>query len=154
MRKKEKEVTQIEEIESIIGRSDVCRIAFANDNVPYLVTMNFGYTGGKKRELYFHCANEGRKLEMIRKNNMVCFEMDTDHQLYESETACDFGMKYSSVVGFGRMFIVTDEAGKKDGLNVIMKHYSGKDDFEFRDSSLNRTTILKLVIDEMTGKKA
>lgn len=154
MRKKDREIAHTDEIESIIGRSDVCRVAFANDNQPYIVTMNFGYRGGVKKELYFHCANEGRKLEMIRRNNNVCFEMDTDHELHESESACDFGMKYSSVVGFGRIFIVTDEPGKKAGLNAIMKHYSGKDDFEFRDTSLHRTTILKLEIDEMTGKKA
>jgi len=154
MRRKEREITNRDEIEAIIGRSDVCRVAFANDNVPYIVTMNFGYRGGEKQELYFHCANEGRKLEMIRRNNNVCFEMDTDHKLYEGETACDFGMSYSSVVGFGRIFIVSDEAGKKEGLNVLMKHYSGKNDFEFSDSSFHRTTILKLEIDEMTGKKA
>jgi nitroimidazol reductase NimA-like FMN-containing flavoprotein (pyridoxamine 5'-phosphate oxidase superfamily) len=154
MRKKEREIRDNREIELIIDRCDVCRVAFANDNIPYLVTMNFGFRSGVKPELFFHCATEGRKLDMIRKNDNVCFEMDTDHQINKSDEACDFGMRYSSVVGFGKIYIITDEAVKKEGLNVIMKHYSGRDDFEFRDSSLNRTTILRLEILEMTGKKA
>ncbi len=71
MRKKEREVADLQEIESIINMSEVCRLAFADMNVPYIVTMNFGYSGGDKKHLYFHCATEGRKLEMIRKNNYV-----------------------------------------------------------------------------------
>ncbi len=103
MRKKEREVTDIDEIESIISRSDVCRIAFADKDVPYIVTMNFGYTHGKPGSLYFHCANEGRKLEMIRKNNYVCFELDTDHEIKTGKHACDYGMclrepRYSGLI--------------------------------------------------------
>ena len=49
MRKQDKEVTDIQLIEEIISRSDVCRIAFADNNIPYIVTMNFGYSGGDKK---------------------------------------------------------------------------------------------------------
>ena len=48
--------------------------------------MNFGYVGGIEKRLYFHCANEGRKLDMIGKNNYVCFEMDSDHRLIEGKS--------------------------------------------------------------------
>lgn len=154
MRKKEREITGLDEIESVINRCNVCRFALSNDDMPYIVAMNFGYRRGEKMELFFHCANEGRKLDMIRKNNNVCFEMDTDHKIYESETACDFGMNYTSVVGFGKIYIITDEPGKKEGLNVIMKHYSGRDASEYKETSLTRTTILRLEISSLSGKKA
>jgi len=152
MRKKEREITDIQEIEKIITRSDVCRIAFADHDVPYIVTMNFGYTGGEKKFLWFHCAKEGRKLEMIRKNNFVCFEMDTDHLLAGGTMACDFSMSYSSVVGYGNISVIDDAEEKKTGLNQIMSHYTGKNDFSFNPATLARTLILRLEITEITGK--
>ena len=82
MRRNEREVSEIAVIEEIIKKADVCRIALAVDNIPYIVTMNFGYTSTPEQVLFFHCANEGRKLDMIRKNNLVCFEMDIEHNLY------------------------------------------------------------------------
>ncbi len=153
MRRKEREVSDTESIEIIISKSDVCRVAFADNNTPYLVTMNFGYSGGDKPCLWFHCANEGRKLEMIKKNNYVCFEMDTDHILYGGEKGCDWGMKYSSVVGYGNISVVRDPVLRKNGLDCIMKHYGGDQNFTYEEKVMARTTILKLDITEMTGKK-
>ena len=71
MRKKEREITDIAEIEAIIFSADVCHIAFADCNMPYLVAMNFGYCGGDDKRLFFHCALEGKKIELMKKNNYV-----------------------------------------------------------------------------------
>lgn len=152
MRKQDREITDIQLIEEIISRSDVCRIALADNNVPYIVTMNFGYSGGDKKYLWFHCANEGRKLDMIRKNNYICFEMDTGHILTEGMKACDFTMKYSSIIGYGFITLVEDPVEKKNGLTRIMNHYTGKNEFTYKESTLDRTTILRLEINEMKGK--
>jgi nitroimidazol reductase NimA-like FMN-containing flavoprotein (pyridoxamine 5'-phosphate oxidase superfamily) len=153
MRKTEKEVTDIQDIESIITRSDVCRIAFADGNIPYIVTMNFGYSGGEDNCLWFHCASEGRKLEIIKKNNYVCFEMDTDHEIKEGPQACDFGMNYSSIIGYGYISIVYNNEEKINGLNKIMFHYTGKDEYIYKPHSLGRVTLLRLDIKEMSGKR-
>jgi nitroimidazol reductase NimA-like FMN-containing flavoprotein (pyridoxamine 5'-phosphate oxidase superfamily) len=153
MRRNEKEITDIMELEAVILSSDVCRIAFANDNTPYIVTMNFGFMGGDEKKLYFHCAREGRKLEMIKKNSYVCFEFDNDHNLYKGEIACDWGMHYRSVVGYGRMIIITDHDEKKLGINSIMSQYSKGKDFSYRQSDLDSVLLLRLDILEMTGKK-
>jgi uncharacterized protein len=152
MRRKEREITDIHELESIIKICDVCRLAFADGNVPYIVTMNFGYSGDEGR-IYFHCAKEGRKIEMIRKNNYVCFEMDTGHVLYDGNTACDFGMSYSSVVGYGYITIVKDIEERISGLNHIMSHYAGNGEFFYKQDVLERTMVLRLDIKEMTGKR-
>ncbi len=80
MRRKDREITGIGEIEVIISHADICRIALTENNMPYIVAMNFGYSGGEKKRLYFHCATEGRKIDMIRKNSYVCFQMDTGSQ--------------------------------------------------------------------------
>jgi nitroimidazol reductase NimA-like FMN-containing flavoprotein (pyridoxamine 5'-phosphate oxidase superfamily) len=153
MRRKEREITVIDEIESIILRCDVCRIAMADNNIPYIVTMNFGYSGGADKNLFFHSAGDGRKIDMIRKNNYVCFEMDTDHNLKSGRKACDFSMKYSSVVGWGDIFIVNDDDEKREGLNLIMQHYTSRTEFTYKQDVFNKTTLLKLVIKTMTGKK-
>ncbi|MEI6048455.1 MAG: pyridoxamine 5'-phosphate oxidase family protein [Bacteroidota bacterium] len=153
MRRKEREISATLIIEEIIRKADVCRIALANDNIPYIVTMNFGYISGTEQRLYFHCANEGRKLEMIKKNNFVCFEMDTDHQLFKGIKGCDWGMKYSSVVGYGNISVVSESEEKRSGLNCIMKHYAGEGEYLYDEKILDRTTILRLDVKEITGKK-
>jgi len=153
MRRNERGTSDILVIEEIIRKVDVCRIAIAFNNIPYIVAMNFGYKGIPEQRLYFHCANEGRKLEMIRQNNYVCFEMDTDHQIYSGIKGCDWGMKYSSVVGYGIISIVIENEAKKIGLNYIMNHYGGEGEYFYDEKVLERTIILRLDIKEMTGKK-
>ncbi len=153
MRRKEREITAIDEIEEIIARCDVCRIAMTDENAPYIVTMNFGYSGGDEKKLFFHSAGDGRKIDIIRKNNHVCFEMDTDHDLKGGREACDFSMKYSSVVGWGDIFIISDDEERREGLNSIMRHYTNFTEFKYKQDVFNKTTILKLEIKTMTGKK-
>jgi nitroimidazol reductase NimA-like FMN-containing flavoprotein (pyridoxamine 5'-phosphate oxidase superfamily) len=153
MRRNDREIKEISEIEDIISRSDVCRIAFAENNTPYIVTMNFGYSGGEEPCLYFHCAPQGRKLEMMRKNNFVCFEMDTDHKIYGGEQGCDWGMNFSSVVGYGNLSVIDSPEEKIKGLDIIMAHYSDSSNFTYDTKVFARTAVLRLDITEMTGKK-
>ena len=152
MRRKDREIKDIDVIESIISRCDVCRVAFANNNMPYMVTMNFGYESGRPPSLYFHCATEGRKLEMAALNNLVCFEMDTDHELYRGEKACDWGMKFSSVVGYGRIEVVNKEEERQRGLGMIMNHYGGEGSYEYNKKVLANTLVLKIGISDMSAK--
>jgi nitroimidazol reductase NimA-like FMN-containing flavoprotein (pyridoxamine 5'-phosphate oxidase superfamily) len=152
MRRKDREVTSHLEIESIILKSDVCRIALADGDFPYIVTLNFGYTGENEKVLYFHCANEGRKLDMIRKNNLVCFEMDTDHLLVEGNLACDFTMNYKSVLGYGLIRIVTEYEEKVRGFNAIMSHYKPGVKFSFNERMFENTTILRCDITGISAK--
>jgi nitroimidazol reductase NimA-like FMN-containing flavoprotein (pyridoxamine 5'-phosphate oxidase superfamily) len=153
MRRNEREVTSSSETEEIINSSDVCRIAFADQNTPYIVTMNFGFEGRPVKRLFFHCALSGRKLEILNRNNLVCFEMDTDHAIFPGVKGCDWGMKYRSVVGYGKITILTDKDSRKNGMNKIMEHYGGKKDYIFDERVFEKTLILMLEISEMTAKK-
>jgi uncharacterized protein len=153
MRRKDRQIKEVLDLESIISRCDVCRVAMAENNLPYIVTMNFGYLGGDRPCFYFHCASEGRKIEMIRKNNFVCFELDTDHEIYEGPDGCDWGMKFSSIIGYGRISVVEEREARISGLDSIMSHYSGRKDFSYDEGVLGNTTILRLDIEEMTGKR-
>jgi uncharacterized protein len=153
MRRSEREISDIQGIEEIIQKSDVCRIALANENIPYIVTMNFGYLNYPKQTLFFHCAREGKKLDMIRRNNYVCFEMDIDHHLYKGKRSCDWGMRFTSIIGFGNIFVVEEKDEKITGLNSIMEHYGGGGEYIYDEKVFEQTTILRLQIKQMTGKK-
>jgi nitroimidazol reductase NimA-like FMN-containing flavoprotein (pyridoxamine 5'-phosphate oxidase superfamily) len=153
MRREDREIKDPGELEMIISASDVCRVAFADNNLPYIVTMNFGYSGGDRPCFYFHCANEGKKLQMLRSNDFVCFELDTDHEIYEGDNGCDWGMKFSSIVGYGRISVLTGREERIEGLNCIMSHYSDREGFTYDERVLGNTTILRLDIGEMTGKR-
>jgi nitroimidazol reductase NimA-like FMN-containing flavoprotein (pyridoxamine 5'-phosphate oxidase superfamily) len=153
MRKKDREIKDVKELEEILQKADVCRIAFAFNGIPYIVTMNFGCVWKDNLILYFHCAKKGKKLELMEKNNIVCFEMDIDHELVKAENACDWGMKYRSIVGLGSLESITDEEEKKKGLDCIMDHYGLIEKKEYNEKALNLTEVLKLTVTEFTGKK-
>ena len=151
MRRKDKEIKYENTITSIIKRAAVCRIGLSENNVPYIVPLNFGY---KDNCLYFHSAKEGKKIDMIRKNNSVCFEIDMDTELVEAENACGWGMKYYSIIGFGKAFLVDDFDEKRKALDIIMEHYSGKSSFEYSEEAVINTAIIKVEMESMTGKKS
>ncbi len=148
MRKKEREVLDRTEIEAILGEAAVCRIALSDHDSPYIVPVCFGYKGGR---LYIHCAREGRKLDILRKNSRLCFEVDIESETVKSPRPCNWGMRYRSLVGFGRAFIIDDAVEKSEALDVIMEHYAGPRG-PYPASVLGRTRIVRIRIDEMTGK--
>lgn len=153
MRRKDREVNNINDIEKIINSTHVCRVAFCDGEKPYMVAMNFGYQRGNSSCLYFHCALKGRKIDILKKNNNVFFQFDTDHKLVYADEACDFTMKYSSVTGEGKIFIVESEDERESGLNILMKQYSGKNDYSFKPGVMKNTLILRLDIESITGKQ-
>lgn len=167
MRRKDREITDRAEIESILNTATVCRIALADGGEPYIVPLCFGYNNGA---VYLHTAPEasknlggsspasatagssGKKIAMIRKNPRCCFEVDICDKLIRSEKACSWGMRYRSVIGTGRAWILTDPAEKKAGLNCIMQHYGGGT-YDFSERDLASVTVIRITIESMTGKK-
>ena len=150
MRRKDKEIESLSEIEAIIKKAAVCRLAMVDDQTPYLVPLCFGYRNG---ELYFHSALKGMKLDILGKNPNVCFEFDLIAEVIESEEACSWGMKYQSVIGFGRVEFIEEPSAKAEALNVIMKHYAGKS-FAFPPPKVEATAVFKIAIEKMTGKQS
>lgn len=150
MRRKEKEILDREEIESIIKKADVCRLGLSDKNIPYIVPLNFGY---KENCLYFHTAKAGKKIDMIKTNNRVCFEMDIDHEVVRAENPCDWNMKFQSVIGYGRAFLLEDIDEKRQALDVIIEDYSGQTG-EYAEKLVDRLAVIKVQIESMTGKKS
>lgn len=151
MRRKDREIKEMPEIMAILQEADVCRLAMCSHNVPYVVAMNFGIKNGGT-SLYFHCAAEGRKIDILRDNNLVCFQADVGHEFFLHDVSCGCSMRYRSVLGVGRVSFVTDLAEKLEALHVIMTHYTHESSHVFKDELIQRTTVLRLDIEEISGK--
>ncbi len=150
MRRKDKEITDKKEIEKILKKSQICHIAMVDKDKPYIVPMNFGY---KNKTLFFHSALEGKKINLIKKNPNLCFEVDQVAQFKKAKIACDWSIEYKSVIGEGRAQLLHDPEEKREGLDIIMAQYSGRT-FEYPSENLEKTLVIKLVIDKMTGKQS
>lgn len=153
MRRKEREVSNKEEIIEIMKKCDVCRIAFFDQDYPYILPLNFGIAKNENEiELYFHCANVGKKLSLIQANPNVGFEMDCSHNLITGEKACDYTMEYESVCGDGIIELL-EEDQKINALTTLMKQYSAEHSFEFNENHLKAVTVFKLKVHHITGKR-
>ena len=152
MRRKDREITDIAEIEKILENAFVCHLGLSNDDQPYVVPMNFAYKAGF---LYLHCAAQGRRLDMIRRNNKVCFQVEiTPGTIIENgDQPCDWGTKFRSVIGFGKAEILESKEDKLEGLRTFMSRFSGIK-FTFPEGEVMATTVIRITIEEMTGKKA
>lgn len=152
MRRKDRQINDPAEIMHILQKADVCRIAMSDDNVPYIVTMNFGLRKNGAKSLYFHSASEGKKIKILKKNKLVCFQADIEREFILHSLGCGCSMKYRSVVGMGQISFVTDLSEKLEALQAIMIHYTKKSGHIFKEELVERTTIMRLDIEEISGK--
>lgn len=150
MRRKDKQINDLKEIESIINAATVCRIALSMDDIPYIVPVNYGY---RDNCLYFHSASEGRKIDILKKNDRVCFEMEADVELVESDSPCKWSTKYRSVIGQGKALFIQNAEEKKQALDIILAHY-GAGGFDYPEKNIGSLAIVKVEIESMTGKKS
>lgn len=152
MRRKDREITDMNKIEEIIKKCDVCRLAFFDEEYPYIIPMNFGVAvENEKVTLYFHGAKVGKKIDLLRKNKKVGFEMDCSHQLILEDEACNSTMEYESVCGNGSIEIL-EESEKIEALNHIMRQYTGKMEHRFGEREVKAVTVLKLKVHEIFAK--
>jgi uncharacterized protein len=150
MRRKQYEITDIAIIEDILSKSEVCRIALIDNGRPYIVPLNYGY---KNNTLYFHSSPRGKKIELLKKNNNVCFEIESFIEIEKNEIPCKWGTKYRSVIGYGTIEFLTDPGQKTEGLDIIMAHYGKTGKNIFQEKEIENVLILKLKIEEITGKQ-
>lgn len=154
MRRKDREVKEPEKINEIIMSCDCCRLGFADQGSVYIVPMNFGFQEvSGKRFLYFHGAGSGRKMELLKENPSVGFEMDTNHKVNPGDTACGYSFRYQSMIGTGRAELIEDIEEKKEALSLLMEHYSGQRQWTFSDQQVNGTAVFRVEIIELCCKE-
>lgn len=152
MRRSDREITDYNEMLEVIRKCDVCRLVLNDEEYPYIVPLNFGMEiEDNKPVFYFHGALDGKKYELMRRNNKAAFEMDCGHTLFTEEEKGNCSMAYESVMGRGTVEILGDNE-KEQGLLSIMRHYH-KEDFTFNRAVIPRTNVFKLTVETMTGKR-
>jgi len=149
LRRKDKEITDSREIEEVIKKATVCRLALVDGDEPYIVPVNFGY---EKNAIYFHSALEGQKVELIKRNNKVCFEIDTDVAIEKTDKS-KCSVKYRSVIGTGRAYILESNEEKLRGLKTIMRQCTGGE-YSFSEERLDSVLVVEIKIENITSKQS
>jgi len=151
MRRSDREIESREEMDKIIRGSHVCRIALAMDNMPYIVPVSFGYDG---ESIFIHTAKEGKKINIIKYNNNLCFEFERNVKLFsDPDNACKWTFSYESVIGFGKIYELELLEQRENGLNKIMSQYSGKE-WVFGEDKLKNIRVWKIEIKSIAGKRS
>jgi len=151
MTRREREVTDKNEILHILDESKIVHVGLSDEDEPYIVPMNYGYTMDDGLTVYLHSATKGYKLDLIRKNPNVFLEMECDLTPIEGKLACQYGMAYRCLMAKGMAEIVEDVEEKKQALSILMKTQTGKE-FEFTDKLVSIVSVIKVNISEYTAK--
>ena len=149
MRRKEREITERSEMEDILSSAKIMHLALAVNDVPFLVPLHFAFDG---LAIYFHSARAGTKIELLKLNNLVCFEICDYRGVVESRLACDFEANHRTVIGLGRAYFVEDDTEKIRALDLIVARFTGEK-FTYPKASLNSTLVVRIDIDSIKGKK-
>lgn len=155
MRRKEREIKDTGDIAGILCRNCVGTLSLGGGEYPYSVPVNFGFSekDGDFR-VYFHCAGAGRKIELLRNNPKVCFEVHTMEKITgEGENPCVYSCAYESVIGFGLARELKSHEEKREALIKIMENCTGRC-FEFNENQTRGVTVFEIAFTEVTGKRS
>ena len=144
------DITDIQELETIIKKCDICHVGMVDGSRPYVLAFNFGY---EDQTIWLHAASEGRKIDVLKRNNHVCIEFDTDHKLFarHEKVACSWRWAYRSVLIQGRAIFVDDYDEKIKGLNIFMKNYADRE-FKYSRPAVDNIQIIKVPVSSITGR--
>ena len=152
MRRKDKEIHERGEIDSILRRAQVCRIAMLDGNLPYLVPVNYGYDG---ENLYFHSAPEGKKLDLLNRSPRLCFEVETDVAVLPDKNPCEWATRYRCVIGTGKAEIIRNKDAKRKAFEVILaQHGSHSIKIPIPDNALKKVAVVRIKIERLTAKQS
>lgn len=153
MRKRELEITDLQEIRSILDSCKILHLGLSDNGQPYVVPLNYGYLlEHDTLTFYLHGAAEGYKYDVIRSNPRISFAMECDAIPFEGKVPCQYGISYRSLMGIGKAEIVTDTAEKQQGLSILMKTQTGKD-FEFTEKLVTIVNVIKITVDSYSAKR-
>ncbi|MCM1174407.1 MAG: pyridoxamine 5'-phosphate oxidase family protein [Blautia sp.] len=153
MRRKDREVTETNEIRKILDSCKTACVAMLDGDLPYVVPLSYGYELEDDRlVLYFHCAREGRKLEILKRSPKVCFTIFQEGELLCAETPCGSGYYYSSVIGNGTVSFTGDPGKKRHALQKMFAQQTGKT-IEFTEAQADAVCVFQIVSEDYAGKR-
>jgi uncharacterized protein len=140
-----------EEIDAILKQCKTCYVAMSDNNVPYVLPMNFGIDGDR---IILHSAREGRMWETIKKNPKICINWTLGEELVwqDAQVGCSYRMKSKSVIVEGLAEIVDDCNEKERLFKQFMTQYSDLP-FKFNAPSIINVGVLTVTFKKMTAKE-
>jgi len=153
LRRRDKEIKNCQEVEELLSNALVGRLGTCSNNIPYITPVNFVYD---KDKIYFHSAHEGRKIENIKYNQQVCFEIDEMISIIPGRRMpCGSTTEYKSVILFGDIRVVVDTEEKTFALNELIRKYAPEAPQLPRSSdAATRTNVLVIEVKEITAKQS
>jgi uncharacterized protein len=148
MRRRDREIRDRSQIDAILYSETVMHLAISDNNIPFVVPLFYAYDG---TSIYFHSARSGTKMEILKRNSVVCFEVCVNEGVIHSNAACDFEAKHRTVIGFGNVRMVTDRAEKIKALDLIVARFTDKK-FDYPMDNLKRTQVVRIDITAINGK--
>ncbi|MCQ2233542.1 MAG: pyridoxamine 5'-phosphate oxidase family protein [Paludibacteraceae bacterium] len=125
------------------------------DGTPYGLPLSLVRTD--ENTFYFHCAKEGKKLDLLKKNPKVCLSAVTKCKPTIGPKDGSFTLEFKSAIAFGHAEIVENDAEKIEGLRAICNRFLPQHMDAFNDAisrSLSRTAVVKITLSEPpTGKR-
>ena len=143
MRRKDREVTRHGDLMEMVARFKVCRLGMWDGREVYVVPLNFGYEEKNgSLSLFFHCAREGRKLDILQNRPEVSFEMDAP---------CRYSYAYGCVMGRGVVEFLREDEEKMHALRRIMLHQTGRG-ADFTPVMVRSVCVLRLKVKTVSAK--
>ncbi len=153
MRRKDREVTDITQIQEILNHAVHMHLGINDDGYPYIVPMHYGYEYiDDTFVFYMHGAKQGHKKDLITQDPRVFVQIDTDIEMVPGDIACDYSSCYASFMGKGIIEVIEDDEEKKYGLNVLMKQQTGNE-FEFNPYMVAAVDVYRVVVKEFSAKR-
>ena len=154
MRRSDREVTNIEDILEIIKSCKTCHVAMIDGTMPYVLPLSYGFDYIEDTlTLYFHCAYEGKKIDILKKNNKVCFEMCLEGEpIFAMNTPCNSGYYYASVQGVGEVKFIESSDDKRAALTKIMQQQIGIE-IELTKEQADTVCVFLIECTSFTGKR-
>lgn len=150
MRRKDKEIRDHARVEEILSSSLFCHVSMSDGDTPYCVPMCFVYSDGR---IILHSADEGRKIDILLKNPKVCILVEQGCEVSRGAKACDYGMKYESVMIEGTAGFLSGSR-KTHALALLETCYTKKPAGTYHEEQVNNLSVIEVTITSCTGKRS
>jgi nitroimidazol reductase NimA-like FMN-containing flavoprotein (pyridoxamine 5'-phosphate oxidase superfamily) len=150
VRRKDREITDPQALKTVLKSTKYVTIALCMDNEPYLVSLSHGYDETRNC-IYFHCADEGKKLVYINANNKAWGQAVQDYGVTDE---CDYA--YTSVHFEGKVSMIDDLSEKQHAMEVMVRQLSANPEeklSKIKPEKLAKTAMGRIDISYMTGKQ-
>jgi len=153
IRRSDKEWNDPQEMERVLSAVRIMTVACCLHNQPYLFTVDFAWDPAT-RELWFHCATEGRKMNILRANPQVCVTVVEDRGYIHGE--CDHA--YRSLIMEGEAHVVTGLSEKRRGLQLLARKHETQPEvvlsrFAGDEEAVRKVGMIRISVETISGKQ-